>query len=125
MGGVREETIEEVMVMKLAICSTGEGLNSAVEMRFGRTPFFVLVDLKRDEVESVENPGSGAVGGAGPKTVQFLVDQGVDVVLAGKIGPKAERALKGAGMEVYLFSEGRVEKALEAYKEDGLKPHSF
>lgn len=109
--------------MNLAICSTGESPSSTVEMRFGRTPYFVLVDLESGATEGVKNPGASAPGGAGPKTVQFLCDRGVHVVLVGQLGPKALQAIKGAGIEVYCLEEGRVEEAIEKYKEKQLAPY--
>lgn len=109
--------------MKMAICSTGESVTSAVEMRFGRAPFFVLVDMESGSAEGVKNPGALAPGGAGPKTAQFLCDKGVDVVLAGKLGPKALQAIKGAGIEVYCLDEGRVDEAILKFKENQLAPY--
>lgn len=109
--------------MILAISSKGEGLSSPVEERFGRTPYFVCIDLETQEVVSYQNPGAQVSGGAGPRTVQFLSDKGVDVVVAGQVGPKAWRALHGAGITVYTQKNGTVEESLNLYRQKLLTPY--
>jgi len=41
--------------MKLAITSTGKGLDSNLDPRFGRAAYFIMVDPKTMAFEAVEN----------------------------------------------------------------------
>ncbi len=106
--------------MKIAICSEGPGLESAVDQRFGRCLHFVFVDAEGKVLEKNANPSVGASGGAGVQTAQFIVDQGADVVLAGNVGPKALAALSASGVKVYTGISGTVADALEQYQQDKL-----
>jgi predicted Fe-Mo cluster-binding NifX family protein len=66
--------------------------------------------------EAVENPAVGAAGGAGIQAAQFVVARGVQAVVTGNVGPKAFDVFGAAGVSVYLFGEGTVRQAVEAYK---------
>ena len=44
----------------------------------------------------------------------------IDVLVTGKVGPKAARALEEAGIEVYTMASGTVREATEAYREGKL-----
>lgn len=109
--------------MLLAISSKGEDLSSPVEERFGRTPYFVCIQLENDQVQAYPNPGAEAMGGAGPKTVQFLSDLGVGAVATGRVGPKAWKALSASGIQVYTQATGSVQECLEQYGQQLLTPY--
>ena len=51
--------------MRIAVSSTGPGLEAELDSRFGRCDYFVIVDGDTMDVESVENPNVMAAGGAG------------------------------------------------------------
>lgn len=98
--------------MKIAIPVDGETTVSGV---FGLSPGFLLVDTELDERVLVENPALIGVDCAGPDAAHFLAEQGVDVVLARKIGPRAGSALEDASVRVHLHTHRRVEEALRAF----------
>jgi predicted Fe-Mo cluster-binding NifX family protein len=107
--------------MKLAICSRGQGLKAEVDERFGRCPYFVLVDMESREVlESIENSNVGASGGAGPQAAQLLSRHGVEVVALGNVGPNAVAALEAAGIAAYSGINGTVEATIQKYAEGSL-----
>ncbi len=108
--------------MKLAICAKGEGLKAEVDQRFGRCPFFVVVDPEKKEVvESLSNENAEAAGGAGPQAAQLLAGRGVEAVVLGNVGPNAIEALKAARIEVYSGVTGTVEDTLRKFLEGNLK----
>ena len=109
--------------MRLAICSQGEGLASPVDLRFGRCPYFVIVDTDSGEIiKSITNSGAAASGGAGSLTTRLLLSEKVDAVVVGNLGPNAATALGAAGIEVYGGITGTVEDTLEIYRQGKLTP---
>ncbi|MGE5485283.1 MAG: NifB/NifX family molybdenum-iron cluster-binding protein [Ignavibacteriales bacterium] len=102
--------------MLVAVAAQGERMDSHVDPKFGRCPYFVVVDPETMKGESLPNPGAGASGGAGMSTAQALVKAGVSAVIAGNIGPNAITALSSAGIGAYIVSGGTVADAVDAYK---------
>ncbi len=102
--------------MKLAICAQGGELSSAVDQRFGRCPYFVILDTESKEViKSIPNSAAGASGGAGTQTARLLFSEKVDAVAVGNVGPNAANALNAAGIKIYSGINGTVEEALDLY----------
>jgi predicted Fe-Mo cluster-binding NifX family protein len=71
--------------MKLAVSSAGTTLESNVDPRFGRCPYFIYVDSDTLQFEAVENPGATAGGGAGIATAQAVAAEGAGVVIDGQL----------------------------------------
>ena len=108
--------------MKLAICAKGEGLKAEVDPRFGRCPYFVVVDTEKKEVvESLINRNAKAAGGAGPQAAQLLAGRDIEAVVLGNIGPKAVEALRVANIKAYSGVAGTVEDAVDKFLEGSLK----
>ncbi|MGE5587020.1 MAG: NifB/NifX family molybdenum-iron cluster-binding protein [Clostridia bacterium] len=106
--------------MRLTVTAQGRDLDSAIDPRFGRCQYFVIIDLDTEEFEAVTNQSLMASGGAGIESAQSLADRKVNAVITGNVGPNAARALQGAGIEVYTMTSGTVREALKAYKEGKL-----
>lgn len=102
--------------MKLAATAQGVDLDSAIDPRFGRCQYFVIIDLDTEEYEAITNQSLMAPGGAGIQSAQFLADRKVDAVITGNVGPNASRALQGAGIKVYTMTSGTVREAVKAYR---------
>lgn len=102
--------------MKLAITTQGPELNSPIDLRFGRAPFFLIEDTETGQETPVDNAGGvNAVQGAGTQAVQSLVRLGVQAVLTGHVGPKAWSALQASNVQVYAVDGGTVEQAVQAF----------
>lgn len=100
--------------MKLAITSQDVGMESAVDPRFGRAKYFVVVDLDTNEAETVSNAVNlNAAQGAGIQAAKTVIDLGVKVLITGHVGPKAFAALQAGGVAVYPVAGGTVIEALE------------
>ncbi len=107
--------------MKLAVCAQGEGLEAQVDQRFGRCPYFVIVDAETGElVKSMPNGGMTAAGGAGPQGARQLSQEGVEAVALGHVGPNAAAALEAAGISIYGGVEGTVAQTWEQFREGKL-----
>ena len=103
--------------MRIAITSTGPTLNDQVEVRFGRCPYFIIVDPETMEFEAIENPNIAVGGGAGVQSAQLMADRGVQTVLTGNCGPNAFHVFGAAGIQVIVGVTGRVRDAIAQYSQ--------
>ncbi|MBN2537017.1 NifB/NifX family molybdenum-iron cluster-binding protein [candidate division WOR-3 bacterium] len=101
--------------MKVAVTSTGATPDSAVDERFGRCRYFVIVNTDDDSFEAVENDASVA-SGAGVNAAQLLAGRSVEAVVTGNCGPKAFSVLNAAGMPVHTGASGTVAEAVAAFR---------
>jgi len=109
--------------MRLAVTATGPELSSSVDQRFGRAKYLLIVDLPERKVLAIENhAGMNAAQGAGVQAAQSIIDNKATALLTGHCGPKAFRALKAAGVEVYLAPGGTVDEAVSRFEAGGLTP---
>ena len=108
--------------MRIAVSAAAPGTDSRAEERFGRCQCFVVFDDKSGTVETLRNDGVTAVEGAGIKSAGILVKNKVDVVLTGKVGPKAMHALQAGGIAVYTGVGGTVAQALEKHRNGTMRP---
>jgi predicted Fe-Mo cluster-binding NifX family protein len=102
--------------MKVCVTAGAEGLDAPVDPRFGRCPFFVLVDTESMAVVSVPNSSANASGGAGIQAAQMLASLGAGALITGNIGPNAMQTLSVAGIKVYQHGGGLVRDAVEQFK---------
>ncbi|MCD6392350.1 MAG: NifB/NifX family molybdenum-iron cluster-binding protein [Planctomycetes bacterium] len=103
--------------MKVAITSQGEDMNSAVDLRFGRAKYFVVVDTETGDFSSHDNSQNlNAVQGAGIQSGRNIVDLGVEAVITGNVGPKAFSTLQAGGVKIYIGAGGTVAEALDKFK---------
>ncbi len=102
--------------MKLAITAQGPEPDSPVDLRFGRAPYFRIVDTETGQQTTVDNAkGVEAVQGAGISAAQTLTRLGVQAVLTGHVGPKAWSALQAAKIQVYVAGGGTAAQAAQAF----------
>ena len=102
--------------MRIAVTSTGEGLDSQVDPRFGRAAFFLIGDTETMEFVAVENENVAAGGAAGIGSAKRVIDESAEAVLTGNCGPNAERTLSAAGVKLYTGVAGTVAQAVELFK---------
>ena len=88
--------------MKVAVSATGNTAGALVHRQFGRCDWFLVFEDAKDKVKIFENPYADVQTGAGVGCAQDLIQEGVEVVISGQIGPKAYEVFKEAGVEVYL-----------------------
>jgi len=102
--------------MKLAVTAKGDNLDAEADPRFGRCPYFLIIDPDTMEFEALENKSATAMGGAGPQASQAISKLGVEVVITGNVGPNAFQALSAAGIKVLTGASGTVREIVEKYK---------
>lgn len=107
--------------MKIAVSSSGQTLDSAVETRFGRCPYFLIVNPATLEFESIANANAELGGGAGIQSAQLIAEKGPSFVLTGNCGPNAIQVLKKAGIKVVTGVSGSVSQAVQQFAAGSLK----
>jgi predicted Fe-Mo cluster-binding NifX family protein len=101
--------------VKVAVTTVKPNLDADVEPRFGRAPFFLIVETEDMSFDAIENAAAGAAGGAGIQAAQTVADAGAKAVLTGNCGPNAHRTLQAAGIAVVIGVAGTVREAVERY----------
>ncbi len=110
--------------MKIAFTAKGQDLQSEVDARFGRCPFFVIYDTETKETEVVDNQASsGEAHGAGPKTAQKLSEHKCEILITGNgPGGNAATVLEKMNIEIYVGAgDKKIEDALNDYLNGNLK----
>lgn len=103
--------------MKTAITSSGKTVDSMMDKRFGRCPFFCIFDDETSEYSFHKNPGVEAQGGAGPMAVQFLAKLGVGKVIAAEFGGKVKGTFEELNIQMLIQQEEKtIEKIIELVK---------
>ena len=93
--------------MRVAISTDG----NLVSGHFGRCPVFTIVDIEEGKVvkrESVDNPGHEP--GFIP---QFLHQQGVDCIVAGGMGARAQGLFEDFGIKTIVGVNGTLTEVIE------------
>ena len=108
--------------MKIAITTSGSGLDSALDQRFGRAAAFLIYDLEQQSFTVIDNQQNlSAAQGAGIQAAETIANQEVDALLTGHCGPKAFRVLQAAGIKVYNTDAKTVQEALDLFRQNKLK----
>lgn len=103
--------------MKIAITTTGQKPESALDSRFGRAALFMIYDLADDTHRIIDNQQNlNAAQGAGIQAAETVVKSGAEAVITGHCGPKAFRVLSAAGINVFLTDSDTVAGAIEQYR---------
>ncbi|MDH5389645.1 MAG: NifB/NifX family molybdenum-iron cluster-binding protein [Candidatus Bathyarchaeota archaeon] len=110
--------------MKICVTAVSGSLEAQIDPRFGRCPYFVIVDSETMEFETVPNIASGSMSGAGIQAAQTMASKGVKVLITGNVGPNAFQALSAAGIRVVIGAFGNVREVIEKYKSGELKETS-
>jgi len=110
--------------MTIAISTTGPNLDAEVEPRFGRCPYFLIVDPETMHYEAIDNASAGAAVGAGISAAQMMVEKGVESILTGNCGPNAYQVLMTAGIKVFTGTNGKVRDAIQSYQSGQLQATS-
>ena len=108
--------------MKVAVTSKGNTLESEVDPRFGRCPYFLIVNTDDMAFRAIDNANTSAGGGAGVQSGQLMAEHDVECVLTGNAGPNAFSTLKAAGIKVITGVSGSVKNAVEQYKKGLVAP---
>lgn len=107
--------------MKIAFSATEKNIDNLLDMRFGRCKVFQIYDSESKEFRVVDNKGQSASGGAGIAAAQQLLDEKVDVVVTGNIGPNAFEIIEKAKIKIYKCGNVDIKSALEKFDKGELE----
>ncbi|HAA48025.1 MAG TPA: dinitrogenase iron-molybdenum cofactor [Synergistaceae bacterium] len=81
---------------------------------FGHAPTYAVftVDEEGNILDQADLPNPGHAPGVLP---QWLGNLGVDVIIAGGMGPRAEDLFRGQGIEPVIGATGNVKEVVAAY----------
>ena len=103
--------------MKVAVSSTGKELESAVDQRFGRADYLVIVDTETNAiVQVIDNlAAKEAAHGAGINAAAEIARAGAQAILTGYVGPKAAAVCEKAGIMMVNGAEGTVRATVQRF----------
>ena len=103
--------------MKICVSAMSGSMEAKVSERFGRAPYFVIVESDDMSFVPVLNAAVNAQGGAGPEAVRQAADNGAKVVLTGELGGNAKTAIEAAGIKgvTGISGEKTVRQAVGEY----------
>jgi len=107
--------------MKICVSAVANSLDAQLDPRFGRCPYFVIVDSESMQFEAIPNLSSAAMGGAGIQAAQTIASRGVKLLITGNVGPNAFQALSAAGIKIVTGAFGTVRDVVEKYKRGELR----
>lgn len=101
--------------MKIAISTDGNNVSA----HFGRCPSFTIADIENGKCinkDKIDNPGHHP--GFLP---QFLREKGVNIIIAGGMGQRANQLFNEAGIEIIVGISGSVDEVIEKISKGNLK----
>ena len=110
-------------MIKIVVSAKENNLESEVSDVFGRSPYFVIVEIEGKEIkrtEIIENKNTEQMSGAGISTAQLMAENNVNAVITGNIGPRASDILKQFNIEVY-FGNGAIKEVLQKFVDGKLE----
>jgi predicted Fe-Mo cluster-binding NifX family protein len=113
---------KEKVSMKVAVTAKGKTLESEIDPRFGRCPYFLIVDVNDLTFHAISNANISVGGEAGVQSGQLMAEHDVECVLTGSCGPNACSTLNTAGITVVTGVSGVVKDVVDQYSKGLLAP---
>lgn len=96
-------------------------MESTMDPRFGRCEFFAIVDTETNEAKLIDNAAAKSGGGAGIAAGQLLVDNDVELLITGNVGPNANDVLKAAEIKIVRGKKVSLNENVEMFKKNQLE----
>lgn len=107
--------------MKIAISAAGKTIDSLLDVRFGRCEYFQIHDSESKEIIVIENKGVTCSGGAGIVAAQQLIDENINIIITGSLGPNAFEIIEKAEIKPYKSENISIQSVLEKFKNKELE----
>ncbi len=103
--------------MKIAISSTGKDLESEVDARFGRCPYFLIAEIENKELKNakaIENTAATQMGGAGITAAEIVANEKVNAVITVNMGPRAFSVFEQFEIKIYQ-GQGKIKDVVQEF----------
>lgn len=110
--------------MKIAIpVIDKDASNKTLNEKFGRSKYFYVYDTEKDNAVVLDNSENvTSAHGAGIQTSSMLAQNGINIVIAKEVGPKATDVLKESKIAIYdAGANDNVNELINQYKANKLK----
>ena len=111
--------------MKIGVAAeSGEGLEAEVSRHFGRCSHYVILETEegniKEPIRVLGNPYVTAHGEPG-QVPSFLKEQGIEVIIAGGMGPRAVGFFNQFGIKVVTGVTGKAKEAIDKFLKGELR----
>ena len=105
------------MNIRIAISANdNNGIESTVSGHFGRCPYFIIVEVEENAIQSVQAIDNPHYASHTPGQVpEFIKRQGAGVMLTGGMGLRAVGFFEQYGIEVATGATGTAQQAVQDY----------
>lgn len=107
--------------MKILISTNNNSDTAVLDSRFGRCPYFYIIDTLTNEKSFVKNQGSLASGGAGIKAAEQVINEKIDILITGSLGPNAFKLIKKASIIAFKSNEDSIQTVINNFNENKLE----
>ena len=94
--------------MKVVITSSGNSIESTLDLSFGRCEFFVVYDSESKSIEFVPNPNRLVEESAGTGSVQLMQSLNVKKVISGEFGMRVKPLFDSMRIQMIIFRKPGV-----------------
>jgi predicted Fe-Mo cluster-binding NifX family protein len=101
--------------MRIAVAATANDICADVAYHGGRAPFYLIFDEHGNLLEGFSNPFSEMERHAGYEVSQMMAEEGVDVVIAGLLGPTMISELSARGIRCVTKSGSAQNAVMQLY----------
>ncbi len=104
--------------MVIAIPASADKIDALIDERFGRCSFFCFYNTQTGNQIFKRNDIKDAPGGVGLQAAEFIANNGVDLICAVEVGPKAEGVLNRLNIKINPVDAGQtVESIINLYSQ--------
>jgi predicted Fe-Mo cluster-binding NifX family protein len=106
--------------MRICITADRAYIDGKVSGFFGRCKYFMFIDPETSELDIVPNTAA-CLNNAGTRAAADVIKHKPSAIITGRIGKNAMRALRKAGIEIFMAKNVTVREALELYRSGKLE----
>jgi predicted Fe-Mo cluster-binding NifX family protein len=113
-------------INRIAVVSSGEGLDARLEIPLNICTSFIVVDPATNSWEIVRSEPNGPAREVSLNAIRTVVRSKAGVLITPHIHPECCMALQALAVAVYLAPEGiTVQEAIEMYEAGQLEEHTY
>ena len=90
----------------IAISATDKKLTASMDLRFGRSPYFLITD--GNVTRFIANPYCKEENKVASRVVELLRKEEVSQIITGEIGPKAKTSMDKYRMQIIMLTEDKI-----------------